>query len=60
MPRSIAALVKNEDLTSQWGYGLECEVMEIAELRQAEAKDRRALENTLKPIIAAPPELPDG
>ena len=31
--------------------------MEIAELRQAEAKDRRALENTLKPIIAAPPEL---
>jgi hypothetical protein len=31
--------------------------MEIAELRQADAKDRRALENTLKPIIAAPPEL---
>jgi len=51
------SLVKNEDLNSQWGYSLECEVMEIAELRQAEAKDRRALENTLKPIIAAPPEL---
>jgi hypothetical protein len=51
------SLVKNEDLTSQWGYALECEVMEIAELRQSEAKDRRALENTLKPIIAAPPEL---
>ena len=51
------SLVKNEELTSQWGYALECEVMEIAELRQAEAKDRRALENTLKPIIAAPPEL---
>ena len=50
------AVVKNDDLTSQWGYGLECEVMEIAELRQAEAKDRRALENHLKPIIAAPPE----
>ena len=50
------ALVKNEDLTSQWGYGLECEVMEIAELRQAEARDRRALENHLKPVIAAPPE----
>jgi len=50
------SMVKNEDLTSQWGYGLECEVMEIAELRQAEAKDRRALENHLKPIIAAPPE----
>jgi hypothetical protein len=51
------SLVKNEDLSSQWGYSLECEVMEIAELRQAEAKDRRALENSLKPIIAAPPEL---
>ena len=51
------SLVKNEDLTSQWGYALECEVMEIAELRQSEAKDRRSLENTLKPIIAAPPEL---
>jgi len=50
------SLVKNEDLTSQWGYGLECEVMEIAELRQSEARDRRALENHLKPVIAAPPE----
>jgi hypothetical protein len=50
------SMVKNEDLTSQWGYALECEVMEIAELRQSEAKDRRALENHLKPIIAAPPE----
>jgi hypothetical protein len=51
------SLVRNEELTQQWGYALECEVMEIAELRQSEAKDRRALENTLKPIIAAPPEL---
>jgi len=55
--KSNCSLVKNEDLTSQWGYALECEVMEIAELRQSEAKDRRSLENTLKPIIAAPPEL---
>lgn len=55
--KANCSLVKNEDLNSQWGYALECEVMEIAELRQAEAKDRRALENTLKPIIAAPPEL---
>ncbi len=54
--KTNCSLVKNEDLSSQWGYALECEVMEIAELRQAEAKDRRALENTLKPIIAAPPE----
>lgn len=55
--KSNCSLVRNEELTSQWGYALECEVMEIAELRQAEAKDRRALENQLKPIIAAPPEL---
>jgi len=30
--------------------------MVINELRQAEARDRRAMENVLKPIIAAPPE----
>lgn len=51
------SLVRNEELSSQWGYALEAEVMVINELRQAEAKDRRALENSLKPIIAAPPEL---
>jgi hypothetical protein len=55
--KSNCSLVKSEDLSSQWGYALECEVMEIAELRQTEARDRRALENVLKPIIAAPPEL---
>jgi hypothetical protein len=48
--------VKNEELTSQWGYSLEVEVMVIEELRQTEAKDRRALENQLKTVIAAPPE----
>ncbi len=55
--KTNCSLVRNEELTQQWGYALECEVMEIAELRQSDAKDRRALENTLKPIIAAPPEL---
>ena len=55
--KANCSLVKSEDLSSQWGYALECEVMEIAELRQTEARDRRALENVLKPIIAAPPEL---
>ena len=54
--KTNCSLVRNEDLSSQWGYALECEVMEIAELRQSEARDRRALENSLKPIIAAPPE----
>jgi hypothetical protein len=55
--KSNCSTVKNDELTSQWGYALECEVMEIIELRQADVKDRRAIENTLKPIIAAPPEL---
>ena len=50
------SIVRNEEITSQWGYALEAEVMVFEELRQAEAKDRRALENHLKPIIAAPPE----
>jgi len=50
-------LVKNEELTSQWGYALESEVMIVNELRQPEAKDRRAIENHLKPIIAAPPDM---
>ena len=51
------SIVRNEELNSSWGYALESEVMVINELRQAEAKDRRALENNLKPLIAAPPEL---
>lgn len=50
------SLVRNEEITSQWGYALETEILVINELRQAEAKDRRALENQLKPLIAAPPE----
>jgi hypothetical protein len=50
-------LVQNASLNSQWGYALESEVMVINELRQAEAADRRALENHLKPLIAAPPDL---
>jgi hypothetical protein len=46
----------NKDLSTPWGYHLECEVLIINELRQPEASDRRALENSLKPVIAAPPE----
>lgn len=51
------ALVRNEDVMSQWGYALQSEVMVINELRQADISDRRALENTLKPLIAAPPKV---
>ena len=46
----------NKELNTPWGYHLECEVLIINELRQPEAADRRALENSLKPVIAAPPE----
>jgi len=54
---SNVAIVRDDEITSQWGYALESEVMVFEELRQAEAKDRRAMENHLKPIIAAPPEF---
>lgn len=48
--------IQNKQLNTQWGYQFECEVLVIEELKESEAKDRRALENDLKPIIAAPPE----
>jgi hypothetical protein len=51
------SIVRNEEITSQWGYALESEVMVFEELRETEARDRRAMENHLKPIIAAPPEF---
>ncbi len=50
-------LMDNDTLNSQWGYQLESEVLIINELREPEARERRALANRLKPLIAAPPEL---
>jgi hypothetical protein len=50
-------LIDNESLSSQWGYQLEAEIVVLNELKEPEAKDRRALANRLKPIIAAPPEM---
>jgi hypothetical protein len=55
--RANVALVRNEELGSQWGYPLMSEVLVINELRQTDVADRRALENRLKPLLAAPPEL---
>ena len=49
-------LVDGDNLTSQWGYAMESEVLILNELREPEARERRALANKLKPIIAAPPE----
>jgi hypothetical protein len=50
-------LVDNDGLTSQWGYALESEIIVLNELKEPEARERRALANRLKPIIAAPPEM---
>ena len=55
--KSNVKVLKNTEITSQWGYSLESEIMVFEELKETESKDRRALENNLKPIIAAPPEF---
>lgn len=49
--------VRGNDVMSQWGYAIESEVMILNELRQPNHYDRLALENHLKPMIAAPPEF---
>jgi hypothetical protein len=49
------AVVDAEQITSQWGYGLECEVLILNELRDPNISQRRAMANKLKAIIAAPP-----
>jgi len=50
------SIVSTEELNSTFTYWKEAEVVVINELRQSEAKDRRALENHIKPLLAAPPE----
>jgi hypothetical protein len=54
--QSNVKTIKDNVASTQWGYHLESEMIVIQELRQTDAQDRRALENHLKPIIAAPPE----
>ena len=50
------SILDNRDLTSQWGYALESEIVILNELKEGDAATRRALANQLKPIIAAPPD----
>lgn len=50
------SIIENKALESQWGYGLQAEVVILNELKEPEARERRALANRLKPVIAAPPE----
>ena len=48
--------IDNDSMNSQFGYALECEILVLNELKETDARERRALANKLKPIIAAPPE----
>ena len=50
------SIIENKGLDSQWGYNLQAEIVILNELKEPEARERRALANRLKPIIAAPPE----
>ena len=50
------SIIENKGLDSQWGYGLQAEIVILNELKEPEARERRALANRLKPVIAAPPE----
>jgi len=50
-------LVDADGINSRWGYALESEILILNELKEPEAKERRALSNKLKPIIAAPPDM---
>lgn len=50
-------LLDNDTMNSQWGYQLESEILILNELKEPEARERRALANRLKPLIAAPPEM---
>ncbi len=50
------SIMETGDINSQWGYNLEAEVVILNELRETEARERRAMANKLKPVIAAPPE----
>jgi hypothetical protein len=50
-------IMDNDTLGSQWGYALEAEIIILNELKEPDARERRALANKLKPVIAAPPEM---
>jgi hypothetical protein len=51
------AVARAEEVAGSWGYTYESEVIVLNEIRYRKGDDRRAMENNLKPVIAAPPEL---
>jgi len=56
-PAHNLGIVDNDTLSGQWGDAFESEVLIINELYDPDFRERRALANRLKPIIAAPPDL---
>ena len=50
-------VIDSNKISSDFGYHYQTEIMVLNELKEPEAKERRALANKLKPIIAAPPEM---
>jgi hypothetical protein len=50
-------IVDGDKIVSDWGYHYQSEVIVLNELKEPEARDRRAMANKLKPVIAAPPEM---
>jgi hypothetical protein len=55
--KTNVSVVKNEEINRQFEYYLEAEVIVFNELYQSENADRRALENRMKPLLAAPPDI---
>ncbi len=51
------AVARAEEVAGAWGYSYESEVIVLNEIRNKRGEDRRVMENNLKPVIAAPPEL---
>ena len=50
-------VIDSNKINSDFGYHYQTEIMVLNELKEPEAKERRALANKLKPVIAAPPEM---
>jgi hypothetical protein len=50
------ALINYDNLSSQWGYAWESEVLVLNELHEPTSAGRREAANRLKPVIAAPPD----
>lgn len=50
-------IVDGDKISSDWGYHYQSEIIVLNELKEPEARDRRAMANKLKPVIAAPPEM---